>query len=512
MTSQWQLGILARLGLGIAGGVLLFLAFPPVAVPWAVVPGVACLALAAWQARIWPALASGFVAGLAFFLPLMHWMTVIGTDAWIALGAFCAVWFALMAGAMAAVTRLAFAPVWIACAWVLQEALRGRVPWGGFPWGDLAFSSPGSPWAASLAWLGTAGLGFALALVGAAVAWAVVTLRTGQRQYAWVWPVVAAAFLALTSLVPIPSGAPVGENVVAVVQGGTPQLGMGAMDVRRAVLDNHVKQTIDLASAVARGTAAQPDLVVWPENSSDLDPLTDRSAADAITAAAKAINAPILVGAVVDAEDPAGRDGVWNVGLLWTPAGLPEQMYVKNHPVPFGEFIPFREQVASLIGRFDRVPRDFLAGERPGIFTLGSATFGDVICFEVAYADVIDAIVDGGAEFITVQTNNATYGGTSQPEQQLQITRARAIEQGRFTAVAATTGVSAFIDASGTFVSSMPQGETGWLVEKIPQYDSRTPANIAGHLLELVLCALAIVALGWLAVRRVRKSSPSLGE
>ncbi len=235
---------------------------------------------------------------------------------------------------------------------------------------------------------------------------------------------------------------------IALVQGGTPQVGMGAMDVRRAVLDNHVAQTLALGQAIDDGTVEQPAFVLWPENASDIDPFADAQAADAITAAARAVGAPILVGAVTSVPDnPAG---VWNVGIVWDPVSGPTQMYIKTHPVPFGEYIPFRDLIAPVIGRFDRIPRDFIAGTEPGNLDIGGVAVGNVICFEIAYREVVDAVVDAGARVITVQTNNATYGGTSQPAQQLGIERIRAVEFGRSVLVAATSGITAVI-AAGRF-------------------------------------------------------------
>ncbi len=504
----------ARLPIGLLSGIVLFLAFPPVGAAWVLPLGVAGVALATWSARGGVAIVTGLLAGLGFFVPLLNWMTVIGSDAWWALAAFCAGWFALMGWGMSRVSRLPGAPIWIACIWVLQEALRGRIPWGGFPWGNLSFSVPDMPWAASLSWLGAAGTTFALACVGALIAQCIVRLRERSQGVESLRPLAFAAFvlilLSAMPLAPVSAATPVTTRI-AIVQGGTPQWGMGAMDVRRAVLDNHVAQTLDLAERIDQGAEPRPDLVLWPENSSDIDPFTDQQAATAITAATRAIGAPILVGAVVAAQVEPPVDGVWNTGLLWGSAGTPEQMYIKTHPVPFGEFIPFRAQVAQLIGRFDRVPRDFLPGDRAGIFTVGDVVVGDVICFEIAYQDVVNDVVNDGAQVITVQTNNATYGGTAQPEQQLFISRARAIEQGRAVVVAATSGISADIARDGTVVAQMGEGETGALVREVPLYEGLTPGHRAGPWLEFLACLAAVAALAWSAVahRRARRMEPS---
>lgn len=253
---------------------------------------------------------------------------------------------------------------------------------------------------------------------------------------------------------------------IAVVQGGTPQTGLGAMDVRRAVLDNHVRQTMELAREVALGSRPRPDFVLWPENASDLDPNVDEAAAAAIGTSVRALNTPVLVGAIVDV--PGDPSSVWNQGILWDPVTGPGLSYSKTHPVPFGEYLPFRSVLAKLIDRFTRITRDFAAGDRPGLFRIDGIEVGDVICFEIAYNAVIDPLIDGGARVLTVQTNNATYAGTAQPGQQLQIERFRALETGRSVVVAATTGISAFIGPDGQVLQQLDEGKVGAMVQTVP--------------------------------------------
>jgi apolipoprotein N-acyltransferase len=185
-------------------------------------------------------------------------------------------------------------------------------------------------------------------------------------------------------------------------------------------------------------------------------------------------------------------------------------MYVKTRPVPFGEYIPFREQLAGLIGRFDRIPRDFAAGPVPGNLDVAGVPLGLVICFEIAYAGVVDAVVDGGAQLLAVQTNNATYGGTAQPAQQLAITRMRALEFGRTVVVAATSGISAVITPDGIAVADLGEDEVGWMVEEVELDAALTGASRFGHLVEAVLVALAAAGLlaGIVIAARRRPDEP----
>jgi len=498
-------------GLTVVAGVVLWLAFPPVGFGPYAVAAVALLTAAVWGGTVRRGLGLGLLGGAIFFGLLLGWMRVVGWDAWLLLTLLCAGWIALAGLGMALVSRLPAAPVWIGAVWVAEEALRGRVPFGGFPWGELAFAQAGTPFGALAPLGGSALTSFAVAFLGAACVTIPLDHLAGRTRLAAFWLAASAVLLIGPALLPLPAtgdteGGPP-SALIAIVQGGTPEVGLGALDVRRAVLDNHVAQTLDLAKAIDRGEVTRPAFVLWPENSSDIDPFTDASAADAITAAARAVNAPILVGAVI--TNPGDPRTVWNVGIVWDPVHGPEQMYVKNHPVPFGEYIPFRDFLAQHIGRFDRIPRDFAPGTKPGNLTIAGIPVGNVICFEVAYRSVVDAVVTGGARVITVQTNNATYGGTAQPEQQLGIERLRAIEFGRTVVVSATTGVSAVIAPDGTFLDRIDEGDVGWRVAEVPLRGQSTPATSLGRPIEFTLAGLGLGAVAVAALwRRRRRPEP----
>lgn len=501
--------------LAIASGGLLSAAFEPIAVGLLAPVAVAGLVASIIGSRPRRAFALAFLGGLAFFLPLMPWLTVVGIDAWILLSAFCALWFGLMGIGICLVTRLPGWPWWVAGVWVLQEALRGRVPFGGYPWGRLAYGQPDTA-IGRLAWLvGQPGVTLAVALAGGALLALVLAARRGAWGSSAGWALVVVVVMGGSGLIRLPDagdsigGAP--SAVIAAVQGGTPQSGLGAMDVRRAVLSNHVAQTLVLAQDIDAGSRPQPAFVLWPENASDIDPFTDTAAAAAISGAARSVNAPILVGAVVDV--PGNPEGVWNLGVVWHPQTGPGERYVKTHPVPFGEYVPLRGLIAPLIGRFDRIPRDFIPGTTPGNLLIGGVAVGNVICFEVAYDDVIDPVVAGGARLITVQTNNATYEGTAQPAQQLAIERMRAIQTGRSVLVAATSGISASIRPDGAISAVLDEGEVGSIDEPVLLRGSPSPSATLGQSLEWVLVLLGLGPILWICVtgqltrRRVKRHS-----
>jgi apolipoprotein N-acyltransferase len=276
-----------------------------------------------------------------------------------------------------------------------------------------------------------------------------------------------------------------------------PRAGLDFNAQRRAVLDNHVQQTLDLAADVAAGREAQPDVVIWPENSSDIDPYRNEDAARQIQRAATAIDAPVLVGAVVQGP---GRF-ISNTAIVWDPDDGPGDTYVKRHPVPFGEYVPARSFFRAFSDDIDRVT-DQYAGDEIGVLDLGGARIGDLICFEVVYDGLVHDVVDAGAGMLVVQTNNATFGYTDESAQQLAMSRLRAVEFGRTVAVAATSGISAVVAPDGTVARSSSLFTPAVFVEEIAQRDSVTVAQRLGAAPEWALTALGAGAvLGALLLR-----------
>jgi apolipoprotein N-acyltransferase len=486
----WRRSV-ARLVAAIAAGLLLDISFPPHDLWWLAPLPVAMLTLLCRGASAMRGAALGVAAGLGFFVPLLVWTgTIAGSLAWFALALLEAAFLAPLGAALAVVTRLPGWPLWSATLWVVEEALRDRLPFGGFPWGRLAFSQ-GDTWLTPWAALGGAPLvTFAVAVVGSALAAA--ALRSGLRTALGAAAIVVVA----APLIPTPTG---GEQVtVAVVQGNVPRLGLDAFAQRAAVLNNHATATHELAAAVRAGTQRRPDLVIWPENASDLDPYTDPEAAATIDAAVKDVGVPVLVGAVLDGPG----DKVRNAGISWDPTTGPGPVYVKRHPVPFGEYMPFRSLVRRISSKVDLVPRDFARGPTPGVLDLGPARLADVICFEVAYDGVVRDAVRAGGRLLVVQTNNATFGRSGETYQQLAMGRLRAVEHGRAVVVAATSGVSAVIAPDGRLVERSAIFQRDVLVQQVPLRSTSTLATRLGVLPELLLCAIAALAVLGALVRR----------
>ncbi len=199
-------------------------------------------------------------------------------------------------------------------------------------------------------------------------------------------------------------------------------------------------------------------------------------------------------------------DGRRNVGLVWQPgASAPDEtFYVKRHPVPFAEYIPLRDIARMVSDKVDLVQRDMVPGDAPGVLKVGPVTVGDVICFEVAYDDLVRDTVTGGAQMIAVQTNNATFNNAEATQQMAKV-RLRAVEHGRPALMASTVGVSGFVGADGTVYDESSFNTRAVLVRQLRLGDSRTLATHLGMWPEVGLVGLAAVALAGAGVLRQRR-------
>jgi apolipoprotein N-acyltransferase len=476
-------------------GLLLVAAFPPLDF-WLLAPVATAGLLATLRGRsVRGGALVGLVFGATFIGGLTPWLRVIGPDAWLAVVVLSALALAVFGAGATLLLELPGWPLWTAAWWATVESLRSLYPLGGFPWGRLAHSQVDAP---SVGWVAIGGvplLGFVVVLTGALLLAVLLAWQRGDRRTAAVAAVAGIAVYAGAALVPTPTdGRPV---TVAVVQGNVPRTGMDAFGQREAVLTAHLEATHQLADDVRDGTVPRPDLVIWPENASDIDPALDADAYTRIADAVQDVGVPVLVGMVVEVE---GGERVANQGTVWDPETGPGETYVKQNLVPFGEYVPFRSQLQPFISRLDRIPRDFVAGDRPGVLDLGAATVADVICFDVAYDDAVRDAVTGGGELITVQTNNATYGRTAQVEQQFAISRLRAIEHSRVVLVAATSGISGIIAPDGSVVEQTPEFVAQVLVAEVPARTSQTLATRFGPAVAWGLTAVgaaAVLAGAW---------------
>jgi apolipoprotein N-acyltransferase len=504
LRTRWALVVSA------AGGLAMAAAFPPVGSWPLAVAGPALLVVALAGRSLRGSLLAGLVFGLAFFIPLISWLVNVAWYAWTTLSVAEAVIFALLTVGQRLLLRLRYWPLAVAGWWVLAEGIRDRWPWA-FPWGRLAMSQAGAPDARWMAIGGAPLLTFLLALTGALLAWA--TLRSvshdhedfghGKRRKSlrdhgltWAGAVVGVALLLLlVGVVPVDpvGGAP--TTSVAAIQGNVPRarnLPQQLNDIQ--VTANHAAATQQLAAQVKAGHTAAPDIVLWPENSTDIDPFRDSTTYAQIQTAVDAIGRPVLVGEVLDGPRR-------NVGQLWNPGtGPAPELYIKRQLVPFGEYVPLRGFLSTFTSLPSLQPVNFSPGRYAIVFKVGQIRLGDVICYEVGFDPLVRSEVTAGANLLVVQSNDADFeidGQSGESVQQVAMARLRAVESDRAVVYVSTTGQSAIIAPDGRVIVRSGLWQQAILQARVPLVSYRTLADRIGSWPEYIIIALTALALGF---------------
>lgn len=445
---------------------------------WAAIVGQAVLFSVLLHTRLRWALPTGLAFGMALFGPHVWWakMALNAYLPWFALVLTLSLYVGAFAWGYVAIQNYAWARrllpqiVLYTVGWASFEQLRCSWPFGGFAWVQLAFSQTAGPWQSLIPWIGQMGINILIPLAGASLV-AAVKLRSIGRVVAGLVLVVA---VLAPALAPFPRLAQTGTLSVGAVQGNVAKPGLDAFSHRLEVTTNHADGTKRLMKKVGSKFV---DLVLWPENAADVDPREDPEFAAVVDNAAQVAKAPVLVGAV-RYEGPARYNDV----IVWRPGTGPAAVYTKQHPVPFAEYIPFKSLARKLSSAADLIGTDMRAGTKPADLPVYVERMGrDVklataICFEVAYDDILREGVKRGGEILYIPTNNATFGRSAESEQQLQMTKFRALETGRSAVQISTVGVSGIVNNHGTVLQRLELFTAGEMQADLPLYQGVTPA------------------------------------
>jgi len=510
--------------LSAAGGLAVFASSPPLDVWPLAVLGPALLVLALIGRSLRASFGCGLVFGLALFVPLLSWLINVAWYAWAGLAGAEALIFAIVCIGQRLLLELPFWPPLVAAWWVAAEALRDRWPFA-FPWGRLAMSQSVAP---DVRWVAVGGaplLSFLVALAGAMAARYVLCCLGGNDPpqtppahgeatrlpvplRAGLAAVVTAGLVLAGGLLPVDptGGAP--TATVAAIQGNIPRArNLPQLLNDSQVTQNHVAATAKLAAGVKAGRLPAPDVVIWPEDSTGLDPREYPALYAEIMGAVDTAGKPILVGEVL--QNPQR-----NVGQLWVPRVGPTTFYVKRELVPFGEYIPFRGIISSFSSLPSLQPVNFTPGREPVVFDIGTIRLGDVICYEVGFDDLVRSEVNAGANLIALQSNDADFeidGQLGETEQQTAMARIRAIESDRAVVYASTTGESTIISPSGAVIEHSGVWRQAILDARVPLVSYRTLADRVGAWPEYVLVLVTVLALGFAALTlRRRRNRPDV--
>jgi apolipoprotein N-acyltransferase len=250
---------------------------------------------------------------------------------------------------------------------------------------------------------------------------------------------------------------------VALVQGNVPQDEKWDPSRAHAIFERYLEMT---RAAAANGA----DFIIWPESATpfyfDEDP---RSAARVRNLVAD-IRTPLLFG--TDEIERASPPRYYNSAFILSDAGTTAAVYRKMFLVPFGEYVPFGN-LLTFVGPLVDAVSAFSPGQRITMLPVDGHMVSTAICYEVVYPHLIRDGVRQGAELLTTITNDAWYGETSAPWQHFDLARMRAIEQGRYLARAANTGISGIVDPYGRvtlrtnlFETTAPMGEVRFIQQQ----------------------------------------------
>jgi len=422
---------------------------------------------------------------------VIPWIRYFGYVAFVPLVAVMAAAIAVVGALVSAYARRGIAsPFLTAAVWVLLEALRGRWPLGGFPWADLGVALHDVPAARALAGVGgTLLVTFVIVTVNALVLDLALALRSRAGRAALLAGIGIAGVVVATTVTDLTRFQPTttGHLRVAMLQGDDQQLPL-AQQTDQPLTEKHF--------ALADGLSGHYDLIVFPESSLDTDPEQDPALRARITDLAARHGAYVLV----NARTPGSDDNSRNTNLMYTPDGKLQGVYSKQHLVPFGEYVPWRDQL-SFLPELRQVPYDFEPGDSRTMFHVAGHPLGSVICFESAFGPLVRDFVRDGAQAIVVSTNNRSYQRSGNSEQHLALGQMRAAETGRAVLQASVSGISAVIDPDGSVHDRTKLFESAVVTASVPTSTGDTLYVRFGDWVVL-LSAIAVVLVTIVAARR----------
>lgn len=449
--------LLKLLALGTSLGAILATAFPPYDIPQF---GLLALpALVTIGLRVTPSSAGavGFAAGLAFFSLYLRWLSVLG---WYALAGavvvqalFFSAFFYLL-GRIGPAHPFSFASA-AGGVWAVLESVRGAFPFGGFPWATLGSSLHDFPIARRLASVvGTSGLSVLIVIASCFTATLFMKNRLrrdappslGKRIVggAFCTFVLTGAWFALPD--PITSDR---TFTVGLVQAGI-EMPVYVPADPDLVLERHIQATRTLAGR-------DLDLVLWGEGVVYSEPNQA-----VVSQLAREIGIPIAAGAI-----ESGVDSFLNL-VIATDGETELGRYSKQHPVPFGEYVPWRWLFGRLPVLAREIPVDMQPGDGFTVFDYGGVKAAPVISFESTFPSTVRKAARSEVDLLQVHTNNSTFGRGPTSAQHLSLDQMRAAELGLPVLRSAITGISAVIDANGRVLDRLEIFESGVIVSEVP--------------------------------------------
>ena len=472
----------------IIAGLLYFLSFPPYDFWYLIFPALYLFYYSLLSSK--KSFLSGFIFGCVAYGVILLGIQSIGLEAWIPLTFLMGLMYGVFSKLFSYLNTKSGNNFYVLlAALAVFDLIRAYFPFGGFPWGFPSTVLLTGPIDSPLFFevpltfrnFGPTGSSLLLQSLPLVIALGVFSKSKPKnylKDYSIFLLIIFTIFISnyvvndyqYTQL-------ETSELNITIVQGNSPCPGAKnkCSNERQKIYDSHLAQTQSLEGNF--------DLVVWPESSTGFnnDPGVHSRVQNDVSTQALRLDSYFLIGG----DRPVQKEYFENYGIFINREGEVVDQYLKQHPVPFGEYIPFRKYL-DWIPPLALVPRDMIRGDGQKIFMVNDTKISTVISFEGSFQRYIRNSVLDGAELVVILTNQASYGESGMSDQFILMSRANAISNERPIVHAAITGKSAFIDHNGKVISQTELFETTTLNEKLEVRQTETPYSKYGNYLNYI--------------------------
>ena len=472
----------------IIAGLLYFLSFPPYDFWYLIFPALYLFYYSLLSSK--KSFLSGFIFGCVAYGVILLGIQSIGLEAWIPLTFLMGLMYGVFSKLFSYLNIKSGNNFYVLlAALAVFDLIRAYFPFGGFPWGFPSTVLLTGPIDSPLFFevpltfrnFGPTGSSLLLQSLPLVIALGVFSKRKPKnylKDYSIFLLIIFTIFISNYVVNDYQhTQLETSELNITIVQGNSPCPGAKnkCSNERQKIYDSHLAQTQSLEGNF--------DLVVWPESSTGFnnDPGVHSRVQNDVSTEALRLDSYFLIGG----DRPVQKEYFENYGIFINREGEIVDQYLKQHPVPFGEYIPFRKYL-DWIPPLALVPRDMIRGDGQKIFIVNDTKISTVISFEGSFQRYIRNSVLDGAELVVILTNQASYGESGMSDQFILMSRANAISNERPIVHAAITGKSAFIDHNGKVISQTELFETTTLNEKLEVRQTETPYSKYGNYLNYI--------------------------
>ncbi len=468
-------------------GVLFAFGQPPFKLYEFVILGLGIFAMATYNSTPRKRFLFGFLCGISQYLISLIWVTGFSVPGYLVIVVYDSILFGLAAlifpSRQISKHSTLITAITFGLCFSLIDAFRSRFPFGGLPIDGLAISQSDSFLKYFAIIGGEPAIVFFTATFSALMGLALLKLHKSNPYNQLKSPEFFVSLIAILLIITFSEVLSYANQItsqsylsaVAVQGGGKTGLRAVVNGNQQRVFDNQVNESYKINKKI--------DLILWPEDTVALSqPLTESYDYSVLKTLAKRFNAYMLVGVT----QPVGNSKFLNLAVLLSPTGRILGSYLKVHRVPFGEYVPYRSFFEHF-GNVNLVPRNAIAGTKPGELTYPVGKIGIMISYEVFFDNRAYVDVKNGAQVILVPTNTASYKGSQMPQEELGALKIRAIETDRYVLMTSPTGYSVEVNPKGKIIQISKLGVPALTYANLGLINHLTPFDIYGDLPPIVL-------------------------